>query len=408
MRYPRRLRAVAFGLVGLAASVAVAACGSSNESSTTAATTGGASTAAASDPTAAGVAYAKQQIAAATAVPTFKLKAPAFDMSKVKGKVIFNIPVTSAVPYVISVDKAAAAVFQKYGAKWVEYTNQGTPNEWTAGINQAIAQKADAIILAQGTALSLIIPAMKKAKAAGIPIIVTHDFQNGELDSPPPNGPGAEAKALTTAFVNVPFWEAARLEADWAIQETNGKANVLSFSSPDVPPSAGITAAMKKEFADHCPQCKFKSINVPLSEWATKIASETQSAIQQDPGINYLTPIYDSMSLFAQQGIKAAGKQATVKIASYNGTPAVMELIKNGDIMAMDAGENIQWLAYATVDQVGRVVTGAPIIADGNEQTPLRVFTDANIAEAGDPPGATQGYGTAYVTGYAKLWGGGQ
>ena len=93
---------------------------------------------------------------------------------------------------------------------------------------------------------------------------------------------------------------------------------------------------------------------MPLSEWATKIASETQSAIQQDPGINYLTPIYDSMSLFAQQGIKAAGKQATVKIASYNGTPAVMELIKNGDIMAMDAGENIQWLAYATVDQVGR------------------------------------------------------
>ncbi len=143
---------------------------------------------------------------------------------------------------------------------------------------------------------------------------------------------------------------------------------------------------------------------MPLSEWATKIASETQSALQQDPGINYLTPIYDSMSLFAQQGIKAAGKQATVKIASYNGTPAVMELIKNGDIMAMDAGENIQWLAYATVDQAGRLITGAPIIADGNEQTPLRVFTKANIAEAGNPPGATQGYGTAYVTGYGKLW----
>ena len=116
------------------------------------------------------MAYAKQQIAAATAIPTFKLNAPAFDMSKIKGKVIFNIPVTSAVPYVISVDKAAAAVVQKYGAKWVEYTNQGTPNEWTAGINQAIAQKADVIILAQGTALSLIIPAMQKAKAAGIPI----------------------------------------------------------------------------------------------------------------------------------------------------------------------------------------------------------------------------------------------
>ena len=54
-------------------------------------------------------------------------------MSKIKGKVIFNIPVTSAVPYVVSVDKTAAAVVQKYGAKWVEYTNQGTPNEWDGG-----------------------------------------------------------------------------------------------------------------------------------------------------------------------------------------------------------------------------------------------------------------------------------
>jgi ribose transport system substrate-binding protein len=195
LRYPRRLRAVAFGLVGLAAAVAVAACGSSNKSSTTAATTGGASTggastAAASDPTAAGVAYAKQQIAASTAVPTFKLKAPAFDMSKIKGKVIFNIPVTSAVPYVISVDKAAAGVVQKYGAKWVEYTNQGTPNEWTAGINQAIAQHANAIILGQGMAIQLVIPALKKAAAAHIPVIVTHDFQNGQMNTPPPTGPG--------------------------------------------------------------------------------------------------------------------------------------------------------------------------------------------------------------------------
>ena len=75
-----------------------------------------------------------------------------------------------------------------------------------------------------------------------------------------------------------------------------------------------------------------------------------------------------------------------MKIASYNGTPAVMKLIQDGNIMAMDVGENISGSPTPTVDQVGRVLTGAPIIADGNEQTPLRVFTKANIAEAGNPP----------------------
>jgi ribose transport system substrate-binding protein len=406
LHLPRPFKALGLALAVLGAAFAIAACGSSNDSSSST-SSGGASTGSSTASGDAGVEYAKKQIETASAVPQFKLDAPAFDMSKIKGKTIFNIPVTSAVPYVVSVDKEAKKVVEKYGAKWVEYTNQGTPNEWAAGVNQAISQKADVIILAQGHPLTLMIPIMKKAKAAGIPIVVTHDFQNGELDSPPPNGPGTQAKSLTTAFVTVPFWEAARLEADWAILKSNGKANVISFSSPDVPPSTGITAAMKKEFTDHCPKCKFKSINVPLADWATKIASETQSAIQQDPGVNWVLPIYDSMSLFAQQGITAAGKSGSVKIASYNGTPAVMKLIQDGDIMDMDAGENITWLAWATADQVGRVLTGAPIIEDGNEQTPLRIFSDENIKEAGTPPSPNLGYGNAYVDGYTKMWSGG-
>jgi len=350
------------------------------------------------------VAYATQQINAASALPTFKLVAPSFDMSAIKGKTIFNIPVTSAVPYVVSVDKQAAQVAAKYGAKWVEYTNQGTPTQWTAGINQAIAQHADVIILAQGTAVQLIVPAMQKAKAAGIPVVITHDFQNGQVNTPPPTGPGANVVALTKAFVNVPFWEAARLEADYVIQQTGGKGDDVIFTSPDVPPSNGITAAMQKEFSDHCPACKVKVINVPLSDWGTKIAPETQAALSSDPNVNWITPIYDSMSLFAQQGVTAAGKSGSVHIASYNGTPAVMKLIQDGNIMSMDVGENITWLAYATMDQVGRVLTGAPIVADGNEQTPLRVFTKKNINETGTPPSPNLGYGTAYQTGYDALW----
>ena len=51
------------------------------------------------------------------------------------------------------------------------------------------------------------------------------------------------------------------------------------------------------------------------------------------------------------------------------------------------------------------MLTGAPIIANGNEQTPLRVFTKANINQAGTPPTPDLGYGTAYLTGYHALWG---
>jgi ribose transport system substrate-binding protein len=250
-----------------------------------------------------------------------------------------------------------------------------------------------------------VVPALKKAAAAHIPVIVTHDFQNGQMNTPPPTGPGANVLPYIKAFVNVPFWEAARLEADYVIVQTNGDAHDMIITSPDVPPSNGITAAMQKEFATYCPACKVTVDDVPLSQWGTKIAPDVQSAVGADPKLTWITPIYDSMSLFGQQGITAAGKAGKVHIASYNGTPAVMKLIQGGGkIMAMDVGENIQWLAYATVDQVSRAVLGAPIIASGNEQTPLRVFTAANIGQAGNPPGAHAGYGTAYLTGYHKLW----
>jgi ribose transport system substrate-binding protein len=393
----RHSRIVRVGAAALAVGALSVAMATSSSASSTRQTARAAS--------AAGVAHAKAALAAAGAIPTFKLKAPAFKMSGIKGKTVFNIPVTSAVPYVVSVDQAAQKLVESFGAKWVEYTNQGTPTQWTAGIDQAIAQKASVIILAQGMAIQLVVPALKKAAAAHIPVVVTHDFQNGQTNTPPPTGPGANVLPYIKAFVNVPFWQAAQLEADYVIAQTNGQAHDMIITSPDVPPSNGITAAMQKEFSTYCPACKVTVDDVPLADWGTKIAPDVQSAVGADPKLTWITPIYDSMSLFAAQGITAAGKAGKVHIASYNGTPAVMKLIEGGNIMSMDVGENITWLAYATVDQIGRVMTGAPIIASGNEQTPLRVFTKSNVAQAGTPPTPNLGYGTAYLTGYDKLWG---
>ena len=179
----------------------------------------------------------------------------------------------------------------------------------------------------------------------------------------------------------------------------------MIIKSSDVPPSNGIAAA-EQGIQEVLPGLQGDGRRVPLAQWGTKIAPDVQSAVGADPNLTWITPLYDSMALFAQQAITAAGKVGKVHIASYNGTPAAMKLIQSGGkIMAMDVGENIQWLAYATVDQVSRAVLGAPIIANGNEETPLRIFTAKNIAQAGNPPGAHQGYGTAYVTGYDKLWG---
>src|SRR5262249_59744708 len=119
-----------------------------------------------------------------------------------------------------------------------------------------------------------------------------------------------------TALVPIDFTTAARWEADWAIMKTNGHADVFIIKSAEVVPSNTIVAAMQDEFKKHCgTACKTKVVNVPVTDWATKIQSETQSALTADPGINYVIPIYDSMSQFAAPGITAAGTAGQVPLA---------------------------------------------------------------------------------------------
>jgi ribose transport system substrate-binding protein len=381
----RRGRFIAWPALALVGTLGLTGCSSSSDEATAA--DGGA-----------GLEEARAAIEAATVDPAFTLEADPFDMTGIAGKTIFNIPNSSAVPYIQAVDEESAAVAERYGATWVEYTNQGTPNEHSAGVDQAISRGADVIVLAQGLNAELIIPALQRAKDADIPVVITHTYQNGD--------PVPEALTdLIAATVSAPFNEAAALNADWAIQETEGEGNVLIITSAEVPPSDGMVEAMQAEFAANCPNCEVKVTNVPVADWATKIATTVQSEIQVNPELDFVLPVYDSMALYVEAGVTAAGKVGSVQTASFNGTPDVMKIMQEGEVLTMDVGENVQWLAWSTLDQVGRVLTGAPLVEDGNEQTPLKVFTKDNVDEAGTPPTAGQGYGDAYITGYQALWG---
>jgi ribose transport system substrate-binding protein len=357
-----------------------------------------ATTAASAEDVDEGVAYATDQIDAASVDPAFTFDGAPFPLADIAGKTIFNIPNSSAVPFIVAVDQEGAELAEKYGASWVEYTNQGTPNEHSAGIDQAISQGADVIILAQGVNGELIIPALERAKAADIPVVISHTYQNGQALPD-------DLQPLIAAQITAPFAESGRLNADWAIKETKGTGDVLIVNSAEVPPSNGIVEAMQDEFATHCPGCNVKVVNVPVADWATKIATTVQSELQVNPNLDYVLPVYDSMTLFVEAGVTAAGKVGSVFTSSYNGTPDVLKIMQNGDVLTMDIGENMQWLAWATIDQVGRVLTGAPIIEDGDEKTPLKIFTKDNVDETGTPPTGSTGYGDAHVAGYEAIWG---
>jgi ribose transport system substrate-binding protein len=330
-------------------------------------------------------------------LPSFEPPGPAFDAAReLRGKEIFEIPITSEVPFVTAFEMGMRQAADAVGATLTVHENQGDPLQWVQGMRNAIAQDVDAItLLAQDPAL--LGPQIAQAEEAGIPVIVLRT--SGE-DDPCQTDPDGEVYGTTC--VPGPFERAGRLEADWVIADSGGDATVLVITSEDANSTDSLVRGLTDEFETRCPACDLEFIDVPIPDWAREIRGEVQSALVRNPEIDYVIPIYDSMSQYVVPALKASGKAEEIQIATFNGTPFVLEMVQDEDIVQMDVGENLSWIGWASMDQAFRVIAGEePVMS---ENTPLRVFDDTNVAEAGDPPEFDRGYGRAYVEGYKRLW----
>ncbi len=325
------------------------------------------------------------------AVPTFVAPGPAFDAkAKAGGKTIFVIPASSQIPFVSTIANNITRIAKMANVKTKVWQNQGQPSQWVQGMNAAIAQKANAIVLLAGNDPAGLQPQIKAAKAKGIPTIVAHLYDEKQPSAPNVGG-----------LVNIPYNVAGRLIADQAIVDTGGKANALVVTINQVKSTVPMVAGIKSEFAKYCSGCKLKYTDVTIADIATKIQPNVQAALTADPGINYVICLYDSAEApFAGAAIRAAGRTGKVKISTFNGTPEMLKEVGKG-LITMDVGENLEWIGYAIVDQSMRIMGGlAPVKSEG---VPVRVFDGSNIKEAGSK--FTSGWGNSYVSGYQKLWG---
>jgi ribose transport system substrate-binding protein len=349
-----------------------------------------------------GIAHAKAQLDAATAAPTFKAPGPAFDVSGVRGKTMFVIPAANN-EFDTVIQDQMKKLASEYGVKYTNYANQGTPNEWVAGFNTALSQNPDLIVLNSALDPNQVKAQMQLAKEKGIPVLATHFYDDDFARTLGTSCGGTQelCDIGLSGTVNAPFNAAMQLSADYAIADSDGKAHGLLISANDAAPSKAMIAAAQKEFADNCPGCKVTVRNVAVADWATKIQPLVQAELARDPNLKYVIPIFDFGASFVESGINAAGKSGQVKIASYNGTANVLKQLGSGSAVAMDVGESLPWLGYAFMDQAFRLLTKQPIV---EQQTPIRVFTEDNVDEAGDPPSPDKGYGDDYIAGFKDLW----
>ncbi|MFD1534727.1 sugar ABC transporter substrate-binding protein [Pseudonocardia aurantiaca] len=319
-----------------------------------------------------------------------------FDAKKAAGKTIFSIQENSTNPFTNTIVAGMQDVADKIGMNLVDYPNQGQRTQWIQGIQQAISQKVDVIVLSGGTIGPIYFREQAAAaNRAGIPIVTVVDRDLTQ-----------DAEPNTAARVGQPYAEAARLDADWIIKQTKCSANVLVITTNELIAGDINSKAAQDEFDKYCGQgCKTRFVNVPLTQWSTKIGTTTQTEVASNPDLNYVFPLYDAMSQFVVPAIQLGGGIQRVKVATFNGTPAILRMIQTGDTVEMIVGENEIHLGYAAMDQAMRLMTGVDPIRDGDYGIPLRVFDDSNVDETGVPPEYGVGYGDQWRDGFLKAWG---
>jgi ribose transport system substrate-binding protein len=173
----------------------------------------------------------------------------------------------------------------------------------------------------------------------------------------------------------------------------------LIITSSDVIGSPPFVRSIQNTFKKNCPACKSNVVNVTVADWSTKLGPAVIGAIQKNPDLNYIIPIYDPETQFVVPALRQAGELGKIKIATYAGTPFVFQDIARG-WAHMDVAENLDWVGYAMLDDEMRLLGGMKPVFP--EYIALRVITKANV---GDGKDNLKLYGTDVGKGWRKLWG---
>lgn len=379
-----RLAGIAAGLAALA----LAACSSN---------------AAGHDPVHSGAAKNDSSSAAAalakyTGPVSLKAPGPAFDASAARGKTVWWVTQLGANPFLATLGANFKQALGRAGVTVLTCDGQGNPVQYNACIQKAIAQHPAAIEV-DGPEAKTYATQLAAAQAAHIPV-----FSGAAVDA---------SGALYTGLAgqtSQPFELTGRLAADWIAKDSGGGAHVLFLTVPDVIGSVQEQQAFSSELARVCGGCAATVKGVTLANWATDLGPTTSAALQRDPRIDYVVPAFDPMAAFTGPAISQAGKSASVKVVTVNGSLQQMQALKAGQNVNAEIGIDMYALGYIEADQVLRVLAGQPALS--NDTAPVRVFTKADadtltLTASAQQDGSWFVDPTAYADMFVTLWKGG-
>jgi len=371
----------AIAVLALAGCLAVAACGGDDDDEG-----GGGSAAATSTAEASAVGGEAQKIVEEFTSPV-EWPGPDEPVEAPAGKKLTAITCGSQGITCVRVADGVKAAGEALGYQVKIVDGRSDPTVWNQAIKAAIAEKTDGIALAAIPPV-VVSDAIASAKKAGIPVAA-----------------GLSTAGPVEVKANPSRPDIARANAAYLAVASEGKAKVLSIRDDEFPETKFTADQLGKDLASLCKECEIvEEIDFTLALASQRLASKVTQVLRNNPDIDYITTPFDTVNVFVQQGIAAAGRKGKVKIVGVGGDPPSVDAIKAGDEVA-SLGTPAEWLGWMLVDGLVRSFAGQDVPPlskeiDTNYDVPQRfITTDTEL----DPQGWQGGFD--YQSKFKELWG---
>jgi ribose transport system substrate-binding protein len=255
---------------------------------------------------------------------------------------------------------------RELGWKTTIFDGKADPATFNSGIRQALADKADGIIL-NGIDCPLVKAALEqttKAKVAvvGLFSLDCHEAVPGERGRFTSVNYGTVAGSTYSQYLGA--WSAPR--ADWVITQTKGKARVINVSQTDIPTIQLIDRGFKAELKK-CTSCTIvANVRFSSADIGPRLQQKVQQAILKHPEANAVHVPYDSLfPIGIAATIHGSGRSGKLKVMGGEGDPASIKLIHSD--RGQDAANvlDIEWAGWAAVDSLNRLFAGERVVPQG-------------------------------------------
>jgi len=285
--------------------------------------------------------------------------------------------------------QVAAARAIGWKADLVDYSS-----DYDAAQNQirsAIAAKYDGI-LTYALDCPLVTKAISEAHSAGL-FVVGAEGQNCESD-------GYDAVVSYTQG-DFPTWFTAfgKKQGEVAIAKAGGKGKILVVRETDVPnldlAYNGLLQAIKE-----CKACEVvDTVEFVATDYGPKLEQKISQALVKNPGVDILTVPYDSILLAsALPALRSSGRAKDIVVAAAEGQSGVLDLVRDGSIVATGVAVPQAWEGWASVDALNRVFAGEKPVSSGIGL--IAYDSDHNLPQSGPFK-----FPVDYEAAYRKIWG---